>query len=54
MKPRTKLQKEVAELSEKLGEISESPKIGRKNICLLALRINVRMNFGVQNVVRCG
>ena len=26
MKPRTKLQKEVAELSEKLGEISESPK----------------------------
>lgn len=25
MKPRTKLQKEVAELSEKLGEISESP-----------------------------
>lgn len=54
MKPRTKLEKRVTELSGKLPAITKEQEDWAKSICLTILPTNVRMSYGVPNVVRCG
>ena len=54
MKPRTKLQKEVADLSAKLGEISDSPKEWAKEHLFAHTAHKCKDELCVRNVGKYG